>query len=169
MIEARSAADLLTYPVPWNGRTVATGRSKVSHCLLNSASSILVSIGSLIKRSKPALAWSAEGPLAESPASSTPPLLDEYNMMEPAVWPGNSSTSKPNLARAWWPTGFSKVKPELSACWCLASIGWSSNGTLNSDLRSPRASPNPTTCRCVITKADGEYPSSDNCRTTHMY
>ena len=85
MIEASSSADLPTYPVPWNGRTVATGRSKASHCLRNSASSTLVSVGGLIRRSKPALAWSAVVPLAESPVRSTPPLLDEYNMMEPAV------------------------------------------------------------------------------------
>ncbi|MGA9843687.1 MAG: hypothetical protein WBP64_18610 [Nitrososphaeraceae archaeon] len=36
---------------------------------------------------------------------------------------------------------------------------------MNSVDRSPIASPNPTTCRCDKTKAAGEYPLSDNCRT----
>ena len=36
---------------------------------------------------------------------------------------------------------------------------------MNSVDRSPIASPNPTTCRCDNTKAAGEYPLSDNCRT----
>jgi len=156
---------LSTYPVPWNGKTVATGRSKANHCLRNSPPSTLVSIGGLIRRSIPAFAWSAEVPLAESPVRSTPPLLDEYNMTEPTVWPGNSSASKPNSLRTRWPTGFSNAIPEASACLCLASMGWSNRGILNSDFRSFKASHNPTTCRCVITKADGENPSSDNCRT----